>query len=109
MKLKKTLSVILALIIVFSVVSITASAKKVLVIPECFEKGIGPETNGYSIDYRYFSPVKEKDSTKYPLVIWLHGMGDGEYEGKQVTVYGDIVYDAYEKIPDINDGRFEWD
>lgn len=90
MKLKKTLSVILALIIVFSVVSITASAKKVLVIPECFEKGVGPETNGYSIDYRYFSPVKEKDSTIYPLVIWLHGMGDGEYEGKQVAA-SDIV------------------
>ena len=32
-----------------------------------------------------------------------------EYEGQQITVYGDIVYDAYEQIPDINDGWLEWD
>ena len=32
-----------------------------------------------------------------------------EYNGKQVTVYGDIVYDCYEEIPDINDGWLEWD
>ena len=29
--------------------------------------------------------------------------------GEQYTVYGDIVYDSYEKIPDINDGWLEWD
>lgn len=32
-----------------------------------------------------------------------------EYEGKEITVYGDIAYDCYEKIPDINDGWLEWD
>lgn len=32
-----------------------------------------------------------------------------EYNGEQVTVYGDIVYDCYEEIPDINDGWLEWD
>ncbi len=52
---------------------------------EQFVPGQGPEKDGHAIDYRYFSPVKENDSTKYPLVVWLHGMGDGEYEGKQVT------------------------
>ena len=32
-----------------------------------------------------------------------------EYNGEQIVVYGDIVYDSYEKIPDINDGWLEWD
>jgi len=32
-----------------------------------------------------------------------------EYKGEQIVVYGDIVYDSYEKIPDINDGWLEWD
>lgn len=50
-----------------------------------FVKGEGPVIGEYSIDYRYFSPVKGKDTAKYPLVIWLHGMGDGSEEGKQVT------------------------
>ena len=45
----------------------------------------GPLEEGYSIDYRYFSPVKEGDTTKYPLVIWLHGMGDGAEDGRQVN------------------------
>ena len=45
----------------------------------------GPLEEGYSIDYRYFSPVKEGDTTKYPLVIWLHGMGDGSEDGRQVN------------------------
>ncbi len=49
-----------------------------------FAAGEGPVVDGYSIDYRYFSPVKNNDTTKYPLVIWLHGMGEGKSEGKQI-------------------------
>ena len=45
----------------------------------------GPVEEDYSIDYRYFSPVKKGDKTKYPLVIWLHGMGDGAEDGRQVN------------------------
>lgn len=56
-----------------------------------FLYGEGPETNGYTIDYRYFSPVKDDDNAKYPLVIWLHGMGDGAEEGKQVKA-SDIAF-----------------
>lgn len=53
-------------------------------IKEQFVFGEGPEVGGYSVDYRYFSPVKENDSAKYPLVVWLHGMGDGASDGVQV-------------------------
>ncbi len=49
-----------------------------------FLPGEGPTVGDLFVDYRYFSPVKENDTAKYPLIIWLHGMGDGSEEGKQV-------------------------
>lgn len=61
-----------------------------------FEKGVGPETNGFSIDYRYYSPVSEGDTAKYPLVIWIHGMGDGAYEGKQIEDYNFVNWSSAE-------------
>ncbi len=80
-------AVILAIITVFSC-AIGANAlsidngidelKKQFVFAE------GPVAGEYSIDYRYYSPVKENDTQKYPVVVWLHGMGDGKYEGAQV-------------------------
>lgn len=85
MKLEKLSAVILVMIMLLSVVPMSVTAADSADIPEIFQKGAGPETDGFTIDYRYFSPVKENDTAKYPLVIWLHGMGDGEYEGKQVT------------------------
>ena len=36
-----------------------------------FVKAEGPETDGYTLDYRYYSPVKENDDTKYPLAQFL--------------------------------------
>ena len=62
-----------------------------------FVFGEGPVEDGYSIDYRYFSPVKENDETKYPLVIWLHGMGDGASDGVQVNNSG-IAYWASDEF-----------
>ncbi len=92
MKTKKFLSLALSLLMLTGIFSLTSFAKEPLPLEagleelcEQFVYGQGPETDGYAIDYRYFSPVKENDSTKYPLVVWLHGMGDGAYDGKQVT------------------------
>lgn len=91
--MKKILSLALAVIMVFTVLSVPVFAcfvkdseydDNLSEFQSLFVAGKGPETNGYTIDYRYFSPVSENDKTKYPLVIWLHGMGDGAYEGKQV-------------------------
>lgn len=37
------------------------------------------------LDYVYYSPVRdENDSTKYPLVVWLHGNSSGDYPGHQL-------------------------
>lgn len=38
-----------------------------------------------SLDYVFFSPKKsDADTTKYPLVVWLHGNSSGDYPGHQV-------------------------
>ena len=91
--MKKLLSLILSFIMILCALALPAIACTVDDtyddnLPELqkqFVYGEGPETDGFTIDYRYFSPVKEGDTTKYPLVIWLHGMGDGAEEGLQVT------------------------
>ncbi len=92
MKIRKLLSLALVVLMLTGICTLVSYAKEPLPLDagleklcEQFEKGQGPVTDGLSIDYRYFSPVKENDNTKYPLVVWLHGMGDGEYDGKQVT------------------------
>ena len=89
MKIKKFITLMLVAVILITAVPLSVTAKKTE-IAELFKFGIGPETDGYSIDYRYFSPVKENDTIKYPLVIWLHGMGDGAKEGRQIEK-NDIV------------------
>ncbi len=84
---KKTVALILAVVCVFSC-CLSAGALSIEggiePIKEQFVFGEGPEVDGWSVDYRYFSPVKANDSTKYPLVVWLHGMGDGKEDGVQV-------------------------
>ncbi len=91
--MKKLLSILLAITIMLSI-SVPAFAcgsnrnetyDDILPqLQEQFVYGEGPETNGYTLDYRYFSPVEDGDTTKYPLVIWLHGMGDGAEDGAQI-------------------------
>lgn len=49
-----------------------------------FESGVAPQTAGYALDYKYYSPVGIEDDTKYPLVIFLHGIGHGDYPGSQL-------------------------
>ena len=49
-----------------------------------FEAGVSSGEEGEALDYRYYSPVGENDSSKYPLVIFLHGIGHGDYEGSQL-------------------------
>ena len=87
MNIKKFICLILCLIMTVSAFSfcssaISSTAEELNVL---FKFGKGPETNGYTIDYRYYSPVKKNDTTKYPLVIWLHGMYNGKSDGDQLN------------------------
>lgn len=49
-----------------------------------FELDVAEECNGVALDYAYYSPVGENDSEKYPIVIYLHGIGHGSYTGSQI-------------------------
>ena len=94
MKMKKIISILLVTAILLGVASLGAfysfgsyaDIEQNLYYAEIsFKDGVGPETDGYTLDYTYFSPVIAGDKTKYPLVIWLHGMGNGLKPGDQLS------------------------
>ncbi len=49
-----------------------------------FDHDVAPKAGGYALDYAYYSPVGKNDNQKYPLVIFLHGIGHADYEGSQL-------------------------
>lgn len=62
-----------------------------------FSRDEGPQTNGYAIDYSYFSPVKDSsDNTKYPLVVIMAGATEGAYEGKELLANEFAVWSGEE-------------
>lgn len=87
---KKIISVVLSVVLLLSCFALYVHAKATdqplnrNELIASFEKGVGPVSNGYQIDYRYYSPVSKKGEGKYPLVIWLHGMNQGAKDGDQI-------------------------
>lgn len=91
---KKIISVFVVICIIMScsLVSVYAAGRKtalptsagIQALRDQFESAEGPKAGGYSLDYCYYSPVGANDSTKYPLVIFLHGIGHADYEGAQL-------------------------
>ncbi|MBQ2846802.1 MAG: hypothetical protein IJE74_00905 [Clostridia bacterium] len=49
-----------------------------------FDSFVAPEEGGYALDYCCYSPAGKNDSVKYPLVIFLHGIGHGDYVNSQL-------------------------
>lgn len=89
--MKKFLSFLLALIFILSVplgVGAVSLNDGYNALKNQFKFGEGPKSGGYSVDYRYYSPVKNASNTKYPVVIWLHGLNNGSFDGEQIN---DIV------------------
>ncbi len=91
---KKLLCVILSLVFVLSCFSLTgAAAGRKTALPTSagiealrdeFSIDTAPKAGGYALDYAYYSPVGKGDNGKYPLVIFLHGIGHGDYVGSQL-------------------------
>ena len=103
--MKKFIAILLAITFVFTLpASASALSKEGGIEPlkELFLQSEGPEVNGYTVDYSYYSPVKENDTAKYPLVVWLHGMGDGKEPGYPIKK-SNIAYWASEEFQ----ARFE--
>lgn len=90
MKLKKIIPMLLAALFLLNICSVGAFGGYADIVKDLgaaelnFVDGIGPETKECVLDYKYFSPVKNNDTTKYPLVIWLQGQGDNESPGAQL-------------------------
>ena len=97
---KKIVAVLLALMCIVTL-PLTVSALSINdgldSLKAQFVFGEGPVVGDYSVDYRYFSPVRAGDATKYPLVVWLHGMGDGAEDGVQVKK-SEIAYWASDEF-----------
>lgn len=49
-----------------------------------FTDGAGPEVNGITVDYCAYEPENRVEGTKYPLVVIIHGMGDGAENRSQL-------------------------
>lgn len=81
--MKKTISFLLTFLIIMSCFSfgVSALSEKVGIdaLNAQFIKRDG------IMDYVYYSPVKnDRDKTKYPVVVWLHGNSSGDYPGHQL-------------------------
>ncbi len=93
--MKKSVSVFLAVIMLMSCLYFGASAQGrkealptsagIAALRNEFEGDVAPEADGFALDYCYYSPVGEEDDGKYPLVIFLHGIGHGDYVGSQLA------------------------
>lgn len=93
--IKKTVSLLLSLVLfvasfVFSV-DAADNTKKALplsagveALRDQFESGTADKCGNYALDYCYYSPVGKNDKEKYPIVIYLHGIGHGSYVGSQL-------------------------
>lgn len=93
--MKKLLSVLLVSLMLFMTLGMAASAASnsdgMNALINEFQEG------DYIYDYYYYSPVKSSsDTTKYPIILWLHGQLSGDYKGDQVK-QSDVVYFASEE------------
>ncbi len=92
--IKKMLCVIFSLAFIFCSCTVIAGAsgrktalsvsKGIEALRDEFSIDTAPEADGYALDYAYYSPAGTNDNTKYPLVIFLHGIGHGDYVGSQL-------------------------
>lgn len=91
---KKSFAIVLAVVLclsAFGTVGAFASRKTALptsagiqALRDEFESDVAPKVGGHALDYCYYSPVGNNDNTKYPVVIFLHGIGHADYEGAQL-------------------------
>ena len=86
--MKKRISVVLAVIFVLLTFSVGAAALPLNAGTSRLNAQFrdGAVNGGY--DYAAFSPVKgENDTTKYPLLVWLHGRQSGAFPRAQLQRY----------------------
>ncbi len=107
---KKILAVVMVICLCTATFALGASAGRKTALPTSagiealrdeFVTDVAPKAGGYELDYSYYSPVGSNDSTKYPVVIFLHGIGHADYIDAQVDD-SDMPYWASKELQ----GRF---
>lgn len=83
--MKKLLALLLCACICVGALGVSAFAIPLASGTDALRAEFKPGSGG-GLDYRYFAPVAES-GVKYPLVIWLHGIASGNYEGDQIDSY----------------------
>ena len=87
--MKKIISVSLCLLMLITATSVLFGASAINVsLSQGKDALIAQWAKGenHGFDYRAYSPVKDSaDTTKYPLVVMLHGKYSGTKEGEQLT------------------------
>lgn len=111
--MKKIISFLMAALLAAFSLSVNSFAESKEPLPvsaglkalrEQFEPAVAPRESGIALDYEYYSPVGTNDDTKYPVVIFLHGIGHGEYKGSQVDDSGMPYWTSKELQSRFSDG-----
>ena len=89
--MKKTISVLLSVLVLLSCIGMAFSAGAISEKEGLDALRAQFKSGKSSLDYVYYSPVKENNAVKYPLVVLVHGNGSGDYPGHQLDNC-DIAY-----------------
>ncbi len=94
-KLIKMIALVMAVVMCLTSISVCALAAGrkpalptsygITALRNEFSHDKAPNAGNHALDYCYYSPVGNRDKTKYPLVIFLHGIGHADYEGAQLA------------------------
>lgn len=93
---KRIVSVLLCIILCLGMFCMPASALSKSAGMKALQS-LFVDGQGHYFDYVFYSPVKaESDSTKYPLIIWLHGQFSSLLKRQQLTSYDIALWAADE-------------
>ena len=77
--MKKTISVLLSVLVLLSCIGMAFSAGAISEKAGLNALRAQFKSGESVLDYVYYSPVKEDNAGKYPLVVLVHGNGSGDY------------------------------
>lgn len=83
--MKKIMSVLLCVLLLFGIYAFAASAIPVSAGDDALRAQFGSGSGG-GLSYKYYAPTV-KAGVKYPVVVWLHGIASGNYDGDQLDSY----------------------
>ncbi|MBR3620768.1 MAG: hypothetical protein IKN56_04610, partial [Clostridia bacterium] len=84
---KKIIAVLLCASTLFCLIAVPSKSIKyeegIEALRTQFKEGKGPVIDGFNIDYSYFEPESDNPC---PLMVFMGGIGNGTYEGRELEV-----------------------